>query len=386
MTIRFRPIHDSEHAALVSIWRDSFTPAPSLSPSGAPVADAQAAYVAECDGAVAGGCRVYHFTTTTLAGDMLRCGGVAAVAVAPAQRQRGIGGAMMREALRTMRDDGCAIAALYPFRESYYRRFGYECCGRRIMFRADPESLRAMHAALPVHETDLSNRHRFQPVYGRFLQRFSGMNIRNEALWRRALKRKDLPHDIMCAGDPAAPQAYASILRPDHEDSPLYVQEFAWSSVEGHRSLLAEFGRRAGSRAVTWNEPGESLALACLLDTSMDSRLVKPIMFRALDVPGALRSLLPSVSGAFTLRVRDEDLPENQGPWRVVFGDGGVSVTSASDADITLDIRQFTQAMMGEPSLEQLAWHGLATCASPAALGEAVKLLPARPVYCLDYF
>ena len=51
--------------------------------------------------------------------------GVAGVATLPRARRRGYARALVNELLDRMRDSGHAVAALYPFRASFYQRFGF---------------------------------------------------------------------------------------------------------------------------------------------------------------------------------------------------------------------------------------------------------------------
>jgi predicted acetyltransferase len=51
--------------------------------------------------------------------------GVASVATHPAARRRGLVRELLPRLLRQMRDEGCAVSALYPFRPSFYAKFGY---------------------------------------------------------------------------------------------------------------------------------------------------------------------------------------------------------------------------------------------------------------------
>jgi predicted acetyltransferase len=51
--------------------------------------------------------------------------GVAGVASHPLARRRGHVRALLTDLLGRSRDDGCAVSALYPFRPSFYEKFGY---------------------------------------------------------------------------------------------------------------------------------------------------------------------------------------------------------------------------------------------------------------------
>jgi predicted N-acetyltransferase YhbS len=67
--------------------------------------------------------------------------GIASVASHPAARRRGLIRALLERLLREMRDRGCAVTALYPFRPSFYGRFGYVGLPRRRTAELTPEGL-----------------------------------------------------------------------------------------------------------------------------------------------------------------------------------------------------------------------------------------------------
>ncbi|NBE82606.1 GNAT family N-acetyltransferase [Micromonospora rubida] len=60
-----------------------------------------------------------------LRGTVLPMAGVAGVATHPLARRRGHVRALLHRLLDEMRDDGHLVSALYPFRASFYERFGY---------------------------------------------------------------------------------------------------------------------------------------------------------------------------------------------------------------------------------------------------------------------
>jgi hypothetical protein len=51
--------------------------------------------------------------------------GIASVASHPSARRRGLVRQLLTRLLRQMRDQGCTVSALYPFRPSFYAKFGY---------------------------------------------------------------------------------------------------------------------------------------------------------------------------------------------------------------------------------------------------------------------
>jgi GNAT superfamily N-acetyltransferase len=114
------------------------------------------AFVAEQDGKLAGGFRIRHMTVTCREA-LLRCGGISSVAVAPEYRQRGVGSAMMTWALARMCARGWQVTALHAFRESYYRRFGWECAGRRVQLTCPQWRFPRLTCGLPVQQVRLED-------------------------------------------------------------------------------------------------------------------------------------------------------------------------------------------------------------------------------------
>ncbi|MGA8112250.1 MAG: GNAT family N-acetyltransferase [Actinocatenispora sp.] len=63
--------------------------------------------------------------TQNVRGALLPMGAVAAVATHPAARRQGLARDMLRHILADMREQGQVVSTLYPFRPSFYERFGY---------------------------------------------------------------------------------------------------------------------------------------------------------------------------------------------------------------------------------------------------------------------
>lgn len=84
--------------------------------------------------------------------------------------------------------------------------------------------------------------------------------------------------------------------------------------------------------------------------------------------------------------IDDEILPSNHGPWRVSFSPEGVRVEPTDSGDLHLDIRQYTQAWLGEPGLENLLDHDFVSWSSTEAVKTATALLPPKTTYTLEYY
>lgn len=80
-------------------------------------------------------------TQCRLGEGLARLGGIAGVATTPSERRKGYAGLLLTEAMRTMRERGYALAALFPFSYDYYRRFGWELSGVALRYMTAPRNL-----------------------------------------------------------------------------------------------------------------------------------------------------------------------------------------------------------------------------------------------------
>lgn len=309
--------------------------------------------------------------------------GIASVGVLPEFRNRGAADAMMRFAIDWMRGCHYSVSSLYAFRESYYRKFGWEAVGNRVKVKCPTHRFPAIQSTLPVRQT--RDWRDLQSCYEAFAKRFSGMNIRQESFWKRIVDPSDPPPLLYAIGDPV--QAYCVFRFTDNFWDTQDIAECAWNSPEAYDALLQLFKAiGANKTAIAWLEPRGGLYPFRYADQGVELEPWRPIMFRVVDVPNALAQLRPNTKGEFTIEVHDEQVPQNRGPWKVVFEPAGVRVEKTDAADLSLTIQRFTQAFLGEPSLQMLADEALIQCHSQAALHAAQQLLTPTPVYCMDFF
>ena len=120
-----------------------------------------------------------HDMTATRGEAVIKCGGVAAFAVSPEYRGAGIGQDLMLWAMKRKRDENLPLASLYAFKESYYRKLGWEVAGWRYRITCPNARLPKNRCELPVNRLKQSDWLRLQPAYKQFAMRYSGMNIRD---------------------------------------------------------------------------------------------------------------------------------------------------------------------------------------------------------------
>jgi predicted acetyltransferase len=340
-------------------------------------------FVAEQAGEIKGAFVVLPLTCTR--GDaLLQCGGIAGVAVLPHERKSGVGKEMMRWWINEARDRGIHLSSLYGFSERYYRQFGYEVCGKRIKITCPADKLPKLPNNLPLRVLGPGDWQLLDPCQQAFAHARSGLTLRNEKLWKRVLA-ENRPLTVYAAGDPI--QAYAVVSHKVEFWSTDHISDVAWTSPEGYAALMDIFRGLAVNKAgLSWFEPSDSPFLTSYLDTKVETAIDRPIMFRVNDVPGALLQLKCQNFGSFSLRVVDELVPENEGPWLIRSQDGNVSVQMTGTADLEIDIRHFAQAFLGDPSLTDLIRNGFVKINNAQSVEAATRLFSPLPVYCPEFF
>lgn len=340
-------------------------------------------YVGELDGEIVGAATAIEMTATKDSAK-LRCAGIAAVGVLPERRRGGIGGMLMSELTPLLRKRGFAVASLYPFRSGFYRKYGYAHSGSRFEITCPTDRLPRIEPELDAVLLPHEHRGKIVKCYEAFASRYAGMNIRTFEQWDRIIGLEN-PHQIYVAGDPV--EAYA-ILRLNSDfwvNQP--VREFVWSTGRGYRALLSLF-RALGmnKNAVEWREPGDSPYFQFHVEQGSEVKVDRGIMYRIVDVPGALSKVKRERSGEFCLRVIDRDEPANDGAWNVCFGPEVSRVERGGDPDFEMEIGTLTQAFLGNPSLGSILAQGQAKVFRDSGAQEALRFFLPANVHCLDFF
>ena len=341
-------------------------------------------FVAKMDGVAVGGFGVCPMTATRGPAEY-QCAGILAVAVAPHVRGGGIGGEMMRFGVREYFDRGYELASLYAFKDSFYRGFGYETTGLRYRISVDMNVFPRVKATLPIRQLGADSIEVIRHCYTEFAHRRSGLNLRHGIQWDRILPKESL-RTVYVAGDPV--EAYAIVQHKVEFWNDQEIVEFVWTTKRGYDSILSVFaGIGINKKNMIWTEPSDSPFRARYWDHDANvTGLTPQIMFRVVNARKALEGLKPQATGTFTVEISDEVVPENNGPWRVTFSPEGVQVEPCKSAGFKMDIRQFTQAFMGEPSLATLSLNDLVEIKDTAEVREAELLLTPSPTVCFEMF
>ena len=301
--------------------------------------------VAELDGQIVASLVLYPFTSF-VRGARVPLAGVGSVAVSPEHRRRGVGEAILRSALRELRQRGAALSALYPFRGSYYRKLGYGPIEVVHQIAAAAANLPASDEARRVRRLMLPDRPLVQALYDRIAPQGHFALERPAAWWSQRLW--GYPGDWVVYEGKRRGQI-EGYLYYDVENArgpfrlALTVAEVVAATPQAHRGLVGHLATLADQvEEIHYAAPADH-AWISLLKTSQNLRpgaeigpfhdtggVAHGAMLRVLDVKAALESVpvAPEVRGDVTLEVEDAVLPQNARAWRISARDGRVRASA----------------------------------------------------------
>ena len=328
-------------------------------------------------------------------GQVVDMTGIGGVATLPEYRRQGSVREMFGSCLQEMYESGVVMSTLYPFSHAYYRQFGYEvCCLRnRLSVRLDAfVDFRSEDTArqwMPGNDDKP-----LREVYDAFVRDTNLAVRRDDQHWKGLLEGDPYVrrrYTYLWYDTQGEPASYAILRVEDGSDGRhLHLDDFAFrepAAIWGLLTLLRSMG--AVYKRLIWLMPpwiDSNTLFPEPFDT--EQRIEVSGMARIVNVGEALRLLRhPERPGRYTLRVRDPLLPQNDGVWKVEFGGGEVRADKQSlgEADWTLDIRAFTQLVIGYHDVDTLMWSWLMV-ATPSNGDTFRRVFQRRRIYLADYF
>ena len=338
----------------------------------------------------------YHDMIQWWHGRPVPMAGVANVMVAPEERGRGTGRALMRTLLSLIGDRGYPVSALYPATMALYRSLGWEIAGRLGHLTIPSHSLRSLVAPdrddtqawtaqpeTPLRRCGPGDATSVLAVTGRVHQalRDCGPNTRDEAAVARWLGDEQRFAYL-------APDGFLAYRWQNGNDELLVDRALAssaaatraiWAVVASHSSIAQTVRATVGpADPVQW--------LTTDPDVRQSGRTAW--MLRVLDAAAAVagRGFPAGVGLTAVLRLDDPDRPACAGWWTldVDGGQGALTPSEAVPDALTLGPRGFAALYAGTP-LATLRRAGLAAGGDPGADDALDAAFGADP-FMLEFF
>jgi predicted acetyltransferase len=325
--------------------------------------------------------------TQNVRGALLPMGGVAGVATHPAGRRRGFARTMLTHVLADMRDQGQVVTALYPFRASFYERFGYVGIG------AEPRATLRPRDLTPLLRADVPG----EVTLARYPDAAAEVREVTETALR-ATHGMALRADPDLAGARATDGYWAAVARIDGRAAGYVAYEIkeyggelsVWRFLHdgpAARTLLLAWLARHTDQVETVSlplRPGDDpAAWVTDLDVTVASRqspLHRPApMARVLSLPGLAG--VPVGTGEITVRVADDLVG---GVW-TLSGDGTLAVAEGGTPTAELTGHGLAALLYGVLDPADLPLRGYGTVSGKAAAALRALFPPARP-FLLESF
>ncbi|XVQ82826.1 GNAT family N-acetyltransferase [Microbispora siamensis] len=321
-------------------------------------------------------------------GRPLSMGGVASVTVAPEDRGRGVGRALMDAVLERCAELGHAVSALYPATTPLYRSAGYEHAGVLQRITLPSEALRTLGGpggaagAVKLRRMGPADAAELVALIGRLhaATRASGPLCFDERTWRLWLE----DDDDFCY------LAEDGFVVYRWSDGNIEVDNLLAGSEATARALWSMVGSASSvARSVTACVDPADPVLWMLRERSKDEVTQTRWMFRLIDLPAAVegRGFPAGVRVETPVEVTDSRRPGNTGEWllRVDGGSGSVTRRDVPSGDATrLTIGGMSALFAGVPTAT-LRRAGLLTGGSPDA-DDALDAAFGCTAYMIDYF
>ena len=290
--------------------------------------------------------------TQTVRGARLAMSGVCAVATDPRGRRRGYARQVLARAFEEMRTAGQAVACLYPFRESFYGRFGYVSFPPRRVARFAPAGLAPLVRGDYGGEVAVAQLKDGYDAYRAFLEAVQpaihGLALFPPTSAARAKRSDRWLATAVVGGETVGALTYSIT---DYLGE-LHASDFLYANGRGKYLLLQWLAQhvdqvkqirlplRPDDWLETWVEDLEVVITSSYALSGYNEPMGRVVLVEGL-------AGLATGPGRFAARIVDEHCPWNEGDYAFESTDGHLTVSRANATDCTLSIRGLSALVYG---------------------------------------
>jgi predicted acetyltransferase len=325
-------------------------------------------------------------------GGSLPTAGTTWVGVMPTHRRRGVLSAMMRRHLADVADRGEPLAALWASETPIYGRYGYGPAidaqtlevqvGGDLTWAPSAPPAADRVRLIPVEGAEAV----LDPIWESVRRRRAGMHVRSATWWR---------YQVLSTREHVTPGGKVkrvAVAEVDGQDVAyaVFASSERWGAdnrPRGSLTVIEMAGVDGAAEAAMWRfllehdlvsqvdarrRPVDDALPLLLADSRRVRRLPNDgLHVRVVDVAGALTGRAYAESAGVTIEVVDEQLPANDGTWRIEVAPEGASVTpdSTSTPDLRMPVRSLGSLVMGDVPIRRLAAAGMVEVVDPSVLG-----------------
>ena len=256
----------------------------------------------------------------------VKAGGIGAVSTLPEFREEGAVREIFRELLPACYQRGEVISLLYPFNHAFYRKQGYEVVTYQNNYELSPYVLsRYRFDGRVTRWNPGESVEEYLRIYNSFAKNFNLAMPRDEKSMLEHMKVEKLYQERKFSylfSKDGENIAYLIFTDIRHDPAAiLHVEECAWTSREGFEAILGFLGRfTADYGNIQLLLPG-GIDLLRVIESPRSYEIHKTtrqdLMVRVINAGKLLEVIRKPVDCDFTVEVKDELIPDNNGVWRV---------------------------------------------------------------------
>ena len=309
-------------------------------------------------------CRHYWFDAR-VRGTWVRAPGLSAVASPPEHRHGGLVRRLLVESLAEYRDRESALSILWPFKYSFYRKYGWGTCSRFTEITCEPDHLSAVaeDAIGEFRDATAADWEALDAIYRDDAAEWDLALDRSEAFWRHRVFeswRKDpFVYVWELDGEPRGYVVYTVEDDDDEDGKTFRVYEVAARDETAYRHCLrfAYYHEAQVARVKIHGEPHARLLDRLPEQWETECTLSRGPMARIVDVPTAIEALEYPVDleGSVRIGVKDPLVDWNDATFEVSFEDGAATCRQVdAEPDVECSIAHLSQLYVGYRSLDRL--------------------------------
>lgn len=323
-------------------------------------------------------------------GSPMKMGGIGGVATWPEFRRQGCVAFLLMDSLKRMRENKQSLSFLFPFKQGFYRRYGWEVAGDEMRYSLPVSSLRRFEGDFGKVERWDGDIRVLTSIYHAYAKRYNGMTTRGDRWWWKVTGHMGNQKVYVYRSLEGTPLGYLAFRV---KDSIFQVQEWVnlelestkafWNFISQHDSMIYK---------VKWSAPLDFLDYRVLPEAAEECHLTQRYMARIVDVEEFFRCYAwntEALEGSLCLRIQDVYAPWNGTCFTFLVNKGKVTVTRnegvCEDCKTAVDITTLTQMALGYHTPLELSRMGKLLL-SPVELKFLTKLFPQTTNYILDYF
>ncbi len=297
-----------------------------------------------------------------LSGVPINTGAVAAMAVLPEFRRRGIAAKLMEFGTVRMFAEGRALSVLFPYSHKYYRQFGYGTIGDVHAYRISPNNLMVFsegHKVRPFTPEDLPM---MRVMYKGQMTWHNGWFTRSNNWWNKIIE--SWPNIMVFDNEGMIEGYYAYEIRQGRRgEQELHIKELFAAEDAAYRGLIGYLAAQNEADVVEYLAPPDTPLRHSLRQPRADNaenrgwifndlcHITPGVMGRIINLPAALtaRFYTRQMQGERVIKVTDPLIPTNEEALLFRLIDGRAETRPVDDRkpQVETDIAALTQILCG---------------------------------------